>query len=285
MAPCKFFVQGRCTYGTACKNSHEALTTPGTWRSTSTNLIVQSTLASAENKKGPSESGSTQATNTCWFYSQGKCTYGAACRLSHEVALPNIHRLSMRTSGAEALNARLLEKEHGDISSTIFVPSPVQHNSNDRPPPKLKADVPSFTPGAPPTKATTQPSLIRGRDASPVCIFFSKGFCRNGETCHFRHEAPTTFSSPSKQVEQNIPVSLVSPIVINEVNPIRISQMILLICPSPLLSRRSSMTPVSHSKEVPRSQTSNYSLISQQFKSSASLLMFERVPSLVFCPV
>ena len=285
MAPCKFFIQGRCTYGTACKNSHEAAATPGSWRSTPANPIVQSSVASADTKKGPSESSFTQGTNTCWFYSQGKCIYGAACRLSHEVALPDIHRPSMGTSGTETLNVRFVEKWQGGNFSTIFVPGAVQHKSNDRAPPQLKADVPSFKPGAPPTMATTQSSIIGGVDAVPICIFFSKGFCRNGETCHFRHEAPSTLRRPSKQAEQNIPVSLAVTIVVNEANFIRVSQIMLLICPSAHLSRRSSMTPVSHSKKVLRSQASNCFLISRQFKSSASLLMFERVPSLVFCPV
>jgi hypothetical protein len=72
MAPCKFFVQGRCTYGASCLNSHEA---------------PSQLIPSRPNDKTSTNSGSVSENlkPTCWFFTQGKCTYGAKCQKSHEI--------------------------------------------------------------------------------------------------------------------------------------------------------------------------------------------------------
>lgn len=263
MAPCKFFAQGRCTYGPSCKNSHEAVATPESWRSSSALPTTQSTTTSQETAK-ISETGSTLITNTCWFYSQGKCTYGAACRLSHEAALPNVNQLPVRASGVKTPAGAFLPKELCGTSPVVFV-SGALHDSNRRPP-QLSADVPSFTPS---TRVISESSAAREKSNILVCIFYSRGFCRYGETCPFRHEAPTPLHShtPSKEDEQKISVSSAFSVAITSVNTIRMCQMMSPSCPSALLSRRCSTMPVSHSKEAPKYQMSNFPPISQPFKS------------------
>ena len=250
MAPCKFFAQGRCTYGASCRNSHEAVAMPESWRSSSALPTTQSTTTSQESAR-MSESGSTLITNTCWFYSQGKCSYGATCRLSHEAALPNVNPPPVRARRVETSARAFLPKELGGTSPVVFVTGALQHDSNRRPAPQLSADVPSFTPS---TGVITESPAARENPNILACIFYSRGFCRNGETCPFRHEAPTPLHShtPSKEDEQKISVSSAFPVVTTSVNSIRMCQIMSSNCPSALLSRRCSTTPVSHSKEAPK---------------------------------
>ncbi|KAG9233507.1 hypothetical protein BJ875DRAFT_425799 [Amylocarpus encephaloides] len=70
MTPCKFFSQGRCTFGTNCKNSHEA---------TALQSLSSSTASprTERNLKYPVE------TPICHFFLNGVCKYGMACSFRH----------------------------------------------------------------------------------------------------------------------------------------------------------------------------------------------------------
>lgn len=199
MTPCKFFAQGRCTYGASCKNTHEAAAESEAWRRPPTLQGAQSTKKLTETKRTSSESASSQITTPCWFFSQGKCTYGAACRQSHEATPSDITLQPVRPKESETLIGIYLGNELAGTSPLTFVPGTRQHGSNVAPLPKLKADAPAFTPST--QIIPGQPEFIKAAEAS-VCIFYSKGFCRNGVNCPFRHESPA--SRPSHTHFENM---------------------------------------------------------------------------------
>jgi len=190
MVPCKFFAQGRCTYGASCRNSHEAPSAPA--------------YSASNFRAAPAIPRQQTAVKTvlpevrpvCWFFTQGKCTYGAACRMSHEANGHDtepaaFHASHNSPSGhahnpvlpkqSESLAAKILEKELAGISPVEFVPGPFQRDCS--------AMTALGTFGS--TQLTAKYPLqtfsgLNYQDQS--CIFFSRGFCRNGDTCPYRHD-------------------------------------------------------------------------------------------------
>jgi hypothetical protein len=162
MPACKFFAQGRCTYGASCRNTHEAANEAppqirrklGSLTSAPQGNLPKPTATTSKPTQKTQENTSK---SICWHFTQGKCTYGAKCRLLHETP-------ALQT----------------DIEFTKE-PSPVIGAKEL--PKVLKPDALVF-----------QPSLIsRPEPLKPpeACYFFGKGFCREGLTCRFRHETAT----------------------------------------------------------------------------------------------
>lgn len=152
MAPCKFFAQGRCTFGASCKNSHEAVTTSPRTNSTtwSANKNPASPDQTAAATRAPNEGHRSKA--LCWFFLQGKCTYGESCKNSHDTAddrggafksVENTIGVSMKSrSDATSSSFQRVEQASGASRNTPF---------------------------------------------GTLCVFFAGGFCRNGDTCPFLH--------------------------------------------------------------------------------------------------
>lgn len=163
MAPCKFYQQGRCTYGASCRNSHDDV-------GPSHGTTPPPLLIDKRNKK----LSLVESKGTCWFFSQGKCTYGTTCRLSHELA-------------QEApLKSPLVPPSRSPIShvSDEHLSSPTSVNKLLLAP-GLKAEAPVFVPLSPLVVLKNSGTAVDSVRAN--CTFFARGFCRNGDVCSFVH--------------------------------------------------------------------------------------------------
>lgn len=194
MAPCRFFALGSCTFGARCKNSHEAPADNG-----ATTWFPKAGMASATNVDNKLSAASPVSTvGLCWFFTQGKCTYGASCQNSHDLAT------------ALSTSTRHIETSAPVSTGSLARP---EMKVIDRPLLRsLKADAPPFHPSS-----TADPNFeaIRTQQARPLitCIYFAKGFCKNGVDCVFGHKSPTLVprlkpleqENPSDKVGINIP--------------------------------------------------------------------------------
>ncbi len=74
-SPCSFWLQGKCTFGDKCKNSHDTPSAIGSDASGSATATVTVPIPATQ-----------QRTGTCPYFSKGKCMFGDKCRLSHRLA-------------------------------------------------------------------------------------------------------------------------------------------------------------------------------------------------------
>lgn len=72
--PCRFFAQGRCNNGDACRFSHEMDATPAPHEA-----------GVAAPVEGPTPASPSKG-QPCRFFAQGRCNAGDACRFSHDPA-------------------------------------------------------------------------------------------------------------------------------------------------------------------------------------------------------
>ncbi|KAH7383128.1 hypothetical protein BKA64DRAFT_761293 [Cadophora sp. MPI-SDFR-AT-0126] len=176
MAPCRFFASGSCTYGVICKNSHEAV--PGG-------------RASAWEQPPRAQNGSAMQTRDskepCWFFSQGTCTYGASCRKAHDL---------MPASSASSSNPPI-EITSAAQTKAVFATNPAA--LYQLPVRSLKPDVQPFVP----TASGQSDDLIHDRPEIHLtpCIFYAKGYCRNGSECAYSHDGPVSHPSGSEPDE------------------------------------------------------------------------------------
>lgn len=171
MAPCRFFAKGACTYGVLCKNSHEA-TVEGQKTSMERPRGAAMPAKKLNNLEGL-QSSSKSSAEVCWFFTQGTCTYGSSCRKSHDIPHPtSLPHPGLPTDVAAA----------SQIETSPNMKSCTAYRLPTRP---LKADVQPFSPG-PSAKELVQDSAIT-LSHSTTCIFFARGFCRNGSDCVFGH--------------------------------------------------------------------------------------------------
>jgi RNA-binding, Nab2-type zinc finger len=153
MAPCRFFAAGNCTYGTSCRNSHIFVPPDYTIRS------APETRPELSQQEVRTES-SVQRKLHCWFFSQGSCRYGIACKNSHELQRPGV----VLPSSAATPGISQLADEFGKIRISNGAGSSLLQSSQATGPEPCKR------PG--------------------VCMFFVRGFCQNGTNCGFTHESP-----------------------------------------------------------------------------------------------
>lgn len=181
MTACKFFAQGRCTYGSSCRNSHEAAVArppllcvkPYKLFVTQELNVLVSEVASTPTIRPKTQERDVKA--PCWFFTQGNCTFGASCRLSHDVSSAQTQLMSNQ--------------------SASLVPT------NKFQPINMKPEALVFEPGRP-----VHISGLEKSDGLP-CSFFAKGFCRNGLACQFKHETIKYFETPEQpsQPTRSIP--------------------------------------------------------------------------------
>jgi GLE1-like protein./Zinc finger C-x8-C-x5-C-x3-H type (and similar). len=79
--PCKYFAQGKCKYGASCKYSHDVS------RNLGTNVAspfgqAQNTSVSPFGNTGWNDS--SNKTQPCKFFAEGKCRFGANCKFCHD---------------------------------------------------------------------------------------------------------------------------------------------------------------------------------------------------------
>ncbi len=73
--PCRFWLQGKCTFGDKCKNSHDTPSAIGSDASGSATATATVPIPTTQQRAG-----------TCPFFSKGTCMFGDQCRLSHRLA-------------------------------------------------------------------------------------------------------------------------------------------------------------------------------------------------------
>ncbi|KAH9053122.1 hypothetical protein EDB87DRAFT_1835481 [Lactarius vividus] len=153
--PCKFWLQGKCTFGNKCKNSHAAIG-PDALRSATAAITVPI----------PASSG------TCPYFSKGTCRFGDQCRLSHRLA-PETQTLPPGTAPKPFGPCKFFVQgrcskedcpfDHILLNTVDTFPNPVRTIA--------EPDVPS--PGQPSSKS--------------MCRFFLQGQCTRPD-CPYLHE-------------------------------------------------------------------------------------------------
>jgi hypothetical protein len=172
MPPCKFFARGSCLYGASCRNSHDVPES-----STPPNPVV---LPPSQMQDSNVPECLPPAKASCWFFSQGKCKYGAACKNIHDVSPAGREHHSF----AEHLTPGSLKStwtSHPPFTPAGGVSSVIRQKEDE----KLRAEAPSFSPGL----AVAVEAGPRPFQQPVPCIFFTRGVCRRGQACKFLHEA------------------------------------------------------------------------------------------------
>ncbi|KAH9022020.1 hypothetical protein EDB85DRAFT_394082 [Lactarius pseudohatsudake] len=156
LVPCKFWLQGKCTFGDKCKNSHAAIG-PDASRSATAAITVPIPA--------------TQA-GTCPYFSKGTCRFGDQCRLSH--------RLAPET---QTLPPGAAPKPFGPCK--FFVQG--RCSREDCPFDHILLNTVNTFPG--PVRTIAEPDVPSPGQPSPksMCRFFRQGQCTRPE-CPYLHE-------------------------------------------------------------------------------------------------
>ncbi|KAI9030207.1 hypothetical protein DFJ74DRAFT_747937 [Hyaloraphidium curvatum] len=136
--PCRFFPQGTCRAGDACRFPHVAAPAP---------------------PSAPSDPRRA-AKPPCRFFAEGRCKFGDQCRFDHA-------KTEVPAGGPERATAR--------AGATSAVERAVGHSK-----PSASAR----------GGAVQGPARSQYKDGPPVCKFFARGSCVNGDKCPIVHERP-----------------------------------------------------------------------------------------------
>ncbi|KAH8667653.1 hypothetical protein BGZ60DRAFT_564826 [Tricladium varicosporioides] len=166
MTPCKFFAQSHCKQGGSCRFSHEATVTAP--------QVTQ--FASLTSSTDALYLKSPPAKPVCWYFLQGRCTYGSKCINSHElknataVVTPSLHTPTEPQVSTSAPSKLPAHGETQDNSTMLYKKAELEVSSS-----------------GPWTNGHRSDWTLKPRD-SISCRFFGIGFCRNGNTCPFSHD-------------------------------------------------------------------------------------------------
>jgi CCCH-type zinc finger/RNA-binding, Nab2-type zinc finger len=184
MAPCRFFTAGKCRFVTTCRNSH-------TYAPHDYTILPQAELrqnTSQNCAQGSTVNNLVTSKAACWFFPQGKCRYGAACKNSHDVQ-PQEHSLLYQAS---TTTTQPLDSDERIKKKSLFTETAQQING-------LEDDTPRFM-------RTTGGENPRNQ---VPCRFFAIGCCRIGKNCRFVHEkfCAIVGTSGGEAVNQQLEVS------------------------------------------------------------------------------
>lgn len=201
MEACKFFLQGRCIYGSACKNRHEAVLSDP----------ALEPLASTSPREKQDQDGRRANSKPCVHFVMGNCKYATQCRnihsagdegISWRATLPSTTVVPQQTNDTTArgtaANERLMCRNFQQGNCVFGLACRFRHKEKNNSPDRVVVKPPitgssfQWKPETPSFKTTTGetvlPAAIKNEDYTrPSCRFFAAGNCKLGSSCTFRH--------------------------------------------------------------------------------------------------